>query len=124
MKTIMLVDDSNTVLAMLSRILSKAGFKVETASDAGEGLAKFKAGPPIDLLITDLYMPGINGIDFIKEVRALPAYASMPILFHTTEKQQNMRTEAKEAGATGWICKPATAAELIDTILVMLERKI
>ncbi|HLA35829.1 MAG TPA: response regulator [Rhodocyclaceae bacterium] len=121
MKTIMLVDDSATILLSISNILTKAGYKVEKASNANDGLTKFKAKTPVDLLITDLNMPGMNGIDFIKEVRTLADYKFMPILFLTTESQQSKRAEAKAAGASGWLVKPATAAELLDTIKLVLR---
>ncbi|QDX80575.1 two-component system sensor histidine kinase/response regulator [Denitratisoma sp. DHT3] len=121
MKTIMLVDDSATILLSVSNILSKAGYGVEKASNAAEGLAKFKAGAKVDLLITDLNMPGMNGIDFIKEVRTLPGYKFMPILFLTTESQQSKRMEAKAAGASGWLVKPATADELLNTIKLVVR---
>jgi two-component system, chemotaxis family, chemotaxis protein CheY len=120
-KTIMLVDDSATILLSISNILGKAGYGVEKAANAEAGLAKFKSGAKIDLLITDLNMPGMNGIDFIKEVRKLPAYKFMPILFLTTESQQSRRVEAKAAGASGWLVKPATADELLNTIKLVLR---
>ena len=121
MKTILLVDDSATILLSISNILGKAGYAVEKANCAAEGLKKFAAGLKIDLLITDLNMPGMNGIEFIKEVRKLPSYKFMPILFLTTESQQSMRAEAKAAGASGWLVKPATADELINTIKLVVR---
>ncbi len=121
MKTIMLVDDSATILLSISNILSKSGYAVEKAASADEGLTKFKANVKVDLLITDLNMPGMNGIDFIKEVRKLPSYKFMPILFLTTESQQSKRVEAKAAGASGWLVKPATADELLNTIKLVLR---
>ena len=116
MKTIFLVDDSATILLSISGILSKAGYGVEKAPSALDALKKFQAGVKVDLLITDLNMPGMNGIEFIKEVRKLPNYKFMPILFLTTESEQSRRTEAKAAGASGWLVKPATADELIGTV--------
>lgn len=121
MKTIMLVDDSATILLSISAILSKAGYGVEKAPNALEGLAKLQKGLKIDLLITDLNMPGMNGIDFIKEVRKLPACKFMPILFLTTESQQARKAEAKAAGASGWLVKPATADELLNTIKLVIH---
>ncbi len=121
MSTIMLVDDSATILLSISNILTKAGYAVEKAANAAEGLAKFKGGTKVDLLITDLNMPGMNGIEFIKEVRTLPNYKFMPILFLTTESQQAKRMEAKAAGASGWLVKPATADELLNTIKLVLK---
>ncbi len=119
--TIMLVDDSATILLSISSILSKAGYAVEKASNAEAALQKFKAGVKINLLITDLNMPGMNGIELIKEVRKLPAYKFVPILFLTTESQQSKKLEAKAAGASGWIVKPATADELLNTIKLVIR---
>ena len=121
MSTIMLVDDSATILLSISNILTKAGYAVEKAGNAAEGLAKFKSGMKVDLLITDLNMPGMNGIEFIKAVRTLPNYKFMPILFLTTESQQSKRLEAKAAGASGWLVKPATADELLGTIKLVIR---
>ena len=120
-KTIFLVDDSATILLSISGILTKAGYAVEKAANAEEALRKFGAGVKADLLITDLNMPGMNGIELIKEVRKLPAYKFMPILFLTTESQQSRKMEAKAAGASGWIVKPATADELLNTIKLVIK---
>ena len=117
----MLVDDSATLLLSVANILGKAGYKVEKAASAEEGLRKFATGIAVDLLITDLNMPGMNGIELIKEVRKLPNYRFMPILFLTTESQQSRKMEAKAAGASGWIVKPATADELLNTIKLVLR---
>ncbi|WP_027456867.1 response regulator [Dechloromonas agitata] len=121
MATILLVDDSATVLMSISGILAKAGYSVETAASAAEGLAKFNSGMKPNLLITDLNMPGMNGIEFIREVRKLPACKFMPILFLTTESQQERRTEAKAAGASGWLVKPATSDSLLNTIKAVIR---
>ena len=121
MKTIMLVDDSATILLSISSILSKAGYAVEKANCAAEGLKKFATGLKLDLLITDLNMPGMNGIELIKLVRQIPAYKFVPILFLTTESQQERKQEAKAAGASGWIVKPATADELLSTIKLVVR---
>jgi two-component system chemotaxis response regulator CheY len=117
----MLVDDSATILLSISSILTKSGYKVEKASNAEDALRKFNAGTAVELLITDLNMPGMNGIDLIREVRKLAAYKFMPILFLTTESQQARKMEAKAAGASGWIVKPATADELLNTIKLVLK---
>ena len=116
MDTIMLVDDSATILLTLSSILGKAGYRVEKAANAEEALDKLNAGISLNLLITDLNMPGMDGIELIREVRKLEAYKFVPILFLTTESQQSKKLEAKAAGASGWIVKPATADELLNTI--------
>ncbi len=121
MKTIFLVDDSATILLSISGILGKAGYATEKAASGEEALRKLQGGLKIDLLITDLNMPGMNGIDLIKEVRKLPACKFVPILFLTTESQQSRKMEAKAAGASGWIVKPATADELLNTIKLVIR---
>jgi two-component system chemotaxis response regulator CheY len=117
----MLVDDSATILLSISSILAKAGYAVEKASSAPEGLKKFSAGGKIDLLITDLNMPGMNGIELIRAVRQLAHCRFMPILLLTTESEQSKRMEAKAAGASGWIVKPATADGLLGTIKAVVR---
>jgi two-component system, chemotaxis family, chemotaxis protein CheY len=121
MKTIFLVDDSATILLSISNILAKSGYATEKAANAEEALRKLQGGLKIDLLITDLNMPGMNGIELIKEVRKMPAYKFVPILFLTTESQQSRKLEAKAAGASGWIVKPATADELLNTIKLVVR---
>ena len=121
MKRILLVDDSATILLSISSILTKAGYSVEKASNAELALKKFSSNEKFDLLITDLNMPGMNGIELIREIRRLPAHKFMPILFLTTESQQSKKQEAKAAGATGWIVKPATSDELLSTIKLVIK---
>ena len=120
-KRIFLVDDSATILMSISNILTKAGFETDKAASGEEAIRKFQGGAKADLLITDLNMPGMNGIELIKEVRKLPAYKFMPILFLTTESQQSKKMEAKAAGASGRLVKPATAESLINTIKLVLR---
>lgn len=116
MKSVMLVDDSETILLLLSYLLTDAGHVVATAHDATEALARFGAGAKTDLLITDLIMPELDGIEFIRKVREFPAYKFMPILIHSTDANPARRAEAKTAGASGWLAKPTTANELLDII--------
>lgn len=120
MKTIFVVDDSATMLMSLESVLTKAGFQAETATNGEEALAKLKAGLQADLVITDFNMPGINGIDLIKAIRQLPGYRFKPLLMLTTESQQERRTEAKAAGATGWLVKPVPPDQLLGVIKQVL----
>ncbi len=121
MKTIFLVDDSATILLSVSSILMKSGYAVEQARSGEEALRVFQSGKKMDLLITDLNMPGMNGIELIQKVRLLPGYKFMPILFLTTESQQSKRAEAKAAGASGWLVKPVTAEDLVATLKMVLR---
>ena len=113
MKNIMLVDDSTTVLLSISTILQKAGFSTRQASNAEDALQEFKQGFKPDLLITDLHMPGMNGIEFIREVRKLSTHKFMPILFLTTESQQEKRQERLKTAFKPEKAQRAKPAEVI-----------
>lgn len=115
MKTILLVDDSKTILMSMESVLKKAGFLVITADGGPAALAKISANSP-DLMITDLNMPGMDGITLIKEVKKLPSMRFKPVLMLTTESQQEKRLEAKKAGAIGWLVKPVQPTELVNVI--------
>lgn len=114
--TIMIVDDSPTMLLSIEGILTKAGLGVVKAASGEEALETLKSGTKPNLLITDLNMGAMNGIDLIRKVRKVPGLAFMPILMLTTESQQDKRNEAKSAGATGWIVKPVDSTSLLGVI--------
>ena len=118
-KTILSVDDSASVRQMVKLTLSGAGYEVIQANDGAEGLAKAKE-KPVDLVVTDLNMPNMNGMAMIKELRKLPAYKGVPIIFLTTESDAAMKTEAKAAGATGWITKPFQQDQLVAVVKKVL----
>lgn len=115
MKTILIVDDSKTILMSMEGVLKKAGFSVMTADGGMAALAKINATLP-DLMITDLNMPGMDGITLIKEVKKIPSMRFKPVLMLTTESQQEKRLEAKKAGAIGWLVKPVQPPELVSVI--------
>ncbi len=114
-KTIVIVDDSESIREVVKFTLDNEGHTVLVGNDGNDAL-KFFDGRDLDLLITDLHMPNMNGIELIKEVRNKDSYKRMPILFLTTESQAEKKQEAKEAGATGWIVKPFVPAKLIEAI--------
>ena len=118
MTTIFLVDDSATMLMSLKATLEIAGFKVETAGDGEQALAKVKSGLKPDLIITDINMPKMDGIEFIRQVRKLLRFT--PILTLTTESQQAKRDEAKKLGASGWMVKPVSGTDLVKVIRQVL----
>ncbi len=119
-KKIFLVDDSATMLMSLQNGFEIAGFGVETATDGVDALNKLKAGLKPDLMITDINMPNLDGIGLIQNTRALPQFRFMPIVVLSTESQQGKREEAKKLGATGWMVKPVTSADLIKVVKQML----
>lgn len=114
-KTILIVDDSESIREVVSFTLQNAGFEVFVANDGKDAL-EILDGKNIDLVITDLHMPVMDGIELIKETRKIEAYKRIPILFLTTESQLAKKMEAKEAGATGWIIKPFVPAKLLAAI--------
>ena len=102
-KTIMIVDDSSTMLMSLRNSLEIAGFKVLAANDGQPALDQLLGGAKPDLIITDINMPHMGGIEFIGKARAVSGFRFTPILVLTTESQQAKRDDAKKLGATaGW----------------------
>lgn len=115
MPTILTVDDSPSVRQMIKLVLGPLGHDVIEAGDGAEGLQKAKA-QPVDLVITDLNMPVMNGLALIKELRKLPSFVGKPIVFLTTESSDAMKQDAKAAGATGWITKPFKPEQLVAVV--------
>jgi two-component system, chemotaxis family, chemotaxis protein CheY len=118
MKSVLLVDDSATMVMSLKGTLEISGFKVDTAGDGEAALNKLKMGLKPDLIITDINMPKMDGISLIREARKLLRFT--PILALTTESQQAKRDEAKKIGATGWLVKPVGGADLVKVIKQVL----
>ena len=119
-KSILLVDDSATMLMSVKSILEIGGFKVETSSDGLQALNKLKGGSKPDLIITDINMPNMGGLEFIQSVRALHGFRFLPILTLTTESQTAKRDEGRRLGATGWLVKPISGPDLIKVIKQVL----
>ena len=113
-KTILTVDDSASMRQMVRFTLSDAGYTVIEAVDGKDALAKMC--PVVNLVITDLNMPNLDGIGLIRAVRANPAYKGIPILMLTTESQDSRKLEGKAAGATGWIVKPFATQQLLAVV--------
>ncbi|MBN1183940.1 MAG: response regulator [Bacteroidales bacterium] len=120
MKKILIVDDSASIRDVLSFVLKEEGFEVFMAED-GVDAQKHLNGQQLDLIITDLYMPNMDGIELIKKIRSMSDYERTPILFLTTESQNEKKSEAKEAGATGWIVKPFVQKNLIAAIMKVMK---
>lgn len=114
-KIALVVDDSATMREMVSYTLKQAGFEPLTGGNGQEGLDQLK-GQAVDLIITDLNMPVMDGLAFITAVRAREEYKFTPILMLTTESQADMKSKGKQAGATGWLVKPFNPEMLLQVI--------
>jgi two-component system chemotaxis response regulator CheY len=119
-KTILIVDDSATMLMSLKSSLSLGGFQVEIAGNGQEALDKLKAGVKPSLILTDINMPVMGGLEMIGKVRALPGCRFFPILTLTTESQMAKRDEGRRLGATGWLVKPISGGDLLKVIKQLL----
>jgi len=111
-KKILAVDDSASIRQMVSFTLQQAGYTVVTAVDGVDGVNKAESEAP-NMIITDLNMPNMNGIEMIREIRKKPSGKFMPILMLTTESDDSKKAEGKQAGATGWIVKPFNPEQLL-----------
>ncbi|MGB8169326.1 MAG: response regulator [Chthoniobacteraceae bacterium] len=119
-KTIMTVDDSASMRQMISFTLTQAGHKVIEACDGRDALTKLGGIVP-DMLITDLNMPNMDGIELIRQARALPTLKYTPIIMLTTESQDEKKQAGRAAGATGWIVKPFKAEQLTGVVSKLLK---
>lgn len=114
-KLIMTADDSASIRQMVTFTLKQSGYEVLEAVDGQDALTKL-AAKKVDMLITDLNMPKLDGISLIKGVRASKLNKFIPIIMLTTESQDSKKTEGKAAGATGWIVKPFKPEQLIGVV--------
>jgi two-component system chemotaxis response regulator CheY len=117
-KTIMTVDDSASVRQMVSFTLKTAGYDVLEAADGEQALARLQG--QVHLILTDLNMPRMDGIELVKRVRADATYKYVPIVLLTTESQDAKKQAGKTAGATGWIVKPFQPEKLLAVIKKVL----
>ena len=115
-KRVLTVDDSKTMLQMLQFALKQGGYEVIQGENGQEGLDLLEANSNIDVIITDINMPVMDGITFIKELRKKPQNKAIPVLILTTESSQSKKEEGRSAGATGWIVKPFDPGKLLDVI--------
>ena len=114
-KTIMVIDDSTSMRQMVRFTLTGGGYEVVEAQDGVDALTKV-AAQKVDLFITDLNMPNMDGIQLTRQLRALAAYRFTPIIMLTTESQTDKKMEGKAAGATGWVIKPFQMPQLLAVV--------
>ncbi|WP_285713726.1 response regulator [Erythrobacter oryzae] len=119
-KTILIVDDSPTMIMSLRSTLEMNGFAVESASDGARALAMLEGGLRPHLIITDINMPNMGGLEFIRGARALPSCRFTPILTLTTESDPAKREESRRLGATGWLVKPLSGPDLVGVVRQVL----
>jgi two-component system chemotaxis response regulator CheY len=114
-KTILIVDDSASMRQVISIALKDAGYELIEAADGNEALKKLD-GTKIHLIISDINMPNMDGISFVREVKQNPKYKFTPIIMLTTEVNQAKKDAAKEAGAKAWVTKPFQPKTLLDAV--------
>lgn len=119
MKTIMTVDDSASLRQMVAFVLKDAGYRVVEAKDGLDGLAQLT--PAVDLILSDINMPKMDGLEFTRQLRAQAEYRFVPVILLTTESHPEKRQEGKAAGATGWIVKPFSPEQLLAVVRKVLR---
>lgn len=120
MKKVLIVDDSPTMRQQVAMALKQAGFEVVEAGDGYEGVAKVSADPEIRMVILDVNMPRMNGLEMLEKVKQDTANAGLHVVMLTSEGQQALIERAKKAGAKGWIVKPFKAELLVAAVRKLL----
>lgn len=118
-QTILIVDDSASIRQMVKFTLEGAGYSTIEATDGNDALTKVT--PDVKMVLTDLNMPGLDGIGLIKQLRGMPGFKFIPIVMLTTESQASTKAEGKAAGATGWIVKPFKPEQLVAVVKKLLR---
>jgi two-component system chemotaxis response regulator CheY len=114
-KTIMVVDDSISIRQVVSLALKQAGYDVIEGVDGRDALAKL-TGQKVNLIISDVNMPNMDGITFVRELKTRPAYKFTPVLMLTTESQEDKKEQGKAAGAKAWMVKPFKPDALLAAV--------
>ncbi len=114
-KTIMIVDDSASLRQVVAIALRGAGYEAIEARDGQDALSKLN-GQKVHLIVSDVNMPNMDGISFVKAVKALPAYRFTPIVMLTTESQADKKAQAQAAGAKAWVLKPFNPPQLLAVV--------
>jgi len=119
-KKVLAVDDSLTIRKLIKMTLSRAGYEVDEAEDGAKGLQRASA-EAFDLVLSDINMPVMTGIEMLRGLRKLAQYKFTPIVLVTTESQPEKKQEGKAAGATGWIVKPFEPEQLLAVVTKVLR---
>jgi two-component system, chemotaxis family, chemotaxis protein CheY len=119
MKTVLTVDDSPSIRRMIAMTLQDAGYDVVEATDGLDGLEKVRARV-FDAIITDQNMPNLDGLGFIRALRALPNGQGVPVIVLSTDDADALKAQARAAGALGWMIKPFSQDKLLAVIRKVL----
>ena len=114
-KNVLVVDDSSSVRQVVGIALKSAGYDVIEAVDGKDALSKL-TGQKVHLIISDVNMPNMDGITFVKEVKKLASYRFTPIIMLTTESQESKKAEGQAAGAKAWVVKPFQPAQMLAAV--------
>ncbi|TAK97685.1 MAG: response regulator [Aquabacterium sp.] len=115
-KTVLVVDDSSSLRALVKIALTRAGYAVVEGADGQEGLLQLDRGAKFNLIISDVNMPNMDGISFVQKVKQHPKHKFIPVIMLTTEDEQAKMQQAKAAGARAWLTKPFNPPELLDAV--------
>ena len=121
-KTFMIVDDSASMRQLVAFTIKDAGYDVLLAENGRDALEKMSR-TKVDMVITDLNMPEMDGITFIRELRTKADYKFVPIVMLTTESQEAKKQEGRAAGASGWIVKPFSPSQLMDVVKKFVKER-
>lgn len=119
-KTILFVEDSASVRQVMNSTLTREGYDVIIACDGQDAMSKLD-GTKIHLIISDVNMPNMDGLTFVKQAKQLPAYKFTPIIMLTTETQEEKMNEGKAAGVKAWIVKPFQPAQLLAAVSQLIQ---
>ena len=114
-KRILAVDDSATFRKVLGHSLREGGYEVTEAQDGSSAL-KILEETPVDIVITDLTMPGMDGIELVRKIKSQGRYEDLPVILLSTVSEKEVLERGREAGAAGWIVKPFEPEELISVV--------
>jgi two-component system chemotaxis response regulator CheY len=115
-KTILVVDDSSSLRALVKMALTRAGYAVIEGADGKEGLAQLDRAGKVNLIVSDVNMPNMDGITFVQNIKQHPKHKFIPVIMLTTEDENAKMQQAKAAGARAWLIKPFNPPELLDAI--------
>ena len=115
-KKILVVDDSKTIRQQVGFTLTNAGFEVVEAEDGKDGILKLEANSNISMIISDVNMPNMGGLEMVESIRAKDSFKLVPIIMLTTESSGDKVERAKKAGASGWLVKPFNPEQLVGAV--------